>query len=58
MRNKLKTVPPSVFQLPKLKLLDLDQNQLAELPEAIDMPALEKLWCESRLVFDCPLTNL
>jgi Leucine-rich repeat (LRR) protein len=47
--NKLTTVPPSLFQLPKLEGFNLSSNQLTELPDAIDLPVLKKLWCESCL---------
>jgi Leucine-rich repeat (LRR) protein len=47
-------VPDALFRIRTLKKLDLDGNQLTELPDAIDLPALKELDCESCLLYDCP----
>lgn len=59
--NKLTTVPPEVFQLPSLRNLNLDRNQLEELPvptgtsrSVEGCPCLEALSAESNQLVALP----
>ena len=50
--NRLSSLPPELFQLPRLSVLNLSNNRL------VDLPPLERCYCESTCSYEWPCRGL